>query len=190
MHAARRLVPGWPAGAALVRVVGDVVHARVEVSARPENVDHVWFTVDAGLREAVEISVNTRSRRNAEGGFDPRIRLGRLRESSTELPGRGVEALARFDYTAFEPTANVFYEALDRREIERLLIDAGKRCARLEIVGTPYHRRRRPGVHQIHSRRASSAVKDDHTGLDGALRFHFDREREAEWWFFKFCGQP
>jgi hypothetical protein len=85
----------------------------------------------------------------------------------------------------------VIYETLERAEIEALLLDAAARCARVEAIGTPYHRRPIVGIHQIHSRRTSCAVPEDLPGRDGALHFYFDAsDREALWLFFKFCGQP
>jgi hypothetical protein len=184
-------VPGWPAQAALVRAVGTVRESRIEPSFDPVNIDHVWLTLDAGIGSPIEIAINTLSRRNRDAGFDSRVRVGWLREQWTELPLHGVQALERFSYEDFEARANIGYETLDRAAVERLLLDAAGRCVRLEVVGTPYHRRPIVGIHQIHSRRASCAVPEDLSDRDGAIRFYFDApEREAHWLFFKFCGQP
>jgi hypothetical protein len=184
-------VPGWPADAVLVRVVGTVRQARVEPSLDAVNIDHVHLTLTADIKCPVEVAINTLSRRNRDAGFDAHVRVGRLRESWTELPLVSVNSLQRFDYADFETHANVIYETLERAEIETLLLDAAARCVRVEAIGTPYHRRPIVGIHQIHSRRASCAVPEDLPGRDGALRFYFDApEREALWLFFKFCGQP
>ena len=50
--------------------------------------------------------------------------------------------------------------------------------------------REHPGIHQVHSRRASCAVPRDIVGRDGALRFYFGRDTVCETLLFKFCGQP
>lgn len=190
MQPGRRMVSVWPADAALVRVAGDITLARVEESRHSARIDHVWLTLDAGLARPIRISINTFSRRNADAGFDPRVRLGRARETWTLLPPRGVKSIPHFDYADVESRTNVFYESLERPALESLLLVAAAECVRLEAIGTPYHHRRLPGLHQIHSRRASCGVRENLTGLDGALVFYFPRDREAEWWLFKFCGQP
>lgn len=94
-----------------------------------------------------------------------------------------------FDYTEVETRENVFFEHKDRVEIEELLVTRANRCVRIEVWGMPYHRRI-PGIHQIHSRRASCAVSTDVSGADGAVLFYFDEESASELWMFKFCGQP
>lgn len=190
MQGRRTKVLSWPSDAVLVRAVGDVGGATVEESLVPERIDHLWITLDAGIGHSIRLSINTFSRRSAEAGVDPRIRLGRARGQWTALPPRGVERLGRFDYAAMEKRENIFYEALDRTELEPLLLEAASGCLRLEVIGAPYHHRRLPGIHQIHSRRASAAVPNDLIGLDGALRFYFEANHESVWWFFKFCGQP
>jgi hypothetical protein len=189
MQGRRKKVSSWPSDAVLVRAVGDVVGATVEESLVPERIDHLWITLDAGIGHPIRLSINTFSRRSVAAGVDPRIRLGRLRDQWTDLPPRGVERFARFDYAEMETRGNVFYETLDRGELESLLLEAATGCRRLEVIGAPYHHCRLPGIHQIHSRRASKAVTQDLVGLDGALRFYFENH-EATWWFFKFCGQP
>jgi hypothetical protein len=183
--------PGWPAEAVLVRVAGTVREARVEPALDPANIDHVWISLDAGFARPVEVAINTLSRRNRDAGFDPRVRVGILREPWTELPELGARGIASFSYADHEAREDIVYERLEREQVERLLLDAAARCVRAEAIGTPYHRRPIMGVHQIHSRRASCAVAEDLPGRDGALRFHFETPaREAWWMFFKFCGQP
>jgi hypothetical protein len=44
-------------------------------------------------------------------------------------------------------------------------------------------------LHQIHSRRASSAVPEDLRGRDGAVRFYFDEDQRSELALLKFSGQ-
>lgn len=161
----------------------------MEKADRDEQIDHVWLQIDVGRRLHVEASINTRSIKNARAGFDARIRAGVCRKPWTTLPERGVRALATFDYAAVESVRNVFYETLDRPQMESLLLEKARAAVRIEVWGMPYHRRQ-PGIHQIHSRRASCAVPTDVRGQDGGVRFYFDHPRECETWFFKFCGQP
>lgn len=179
----------WPGDEKLVCAAGDVISARIEQAARDELIDHVWIKLDTGGRVPVEASINTRSLKNEQAGFDSRIRAGVVKEKWESLPGMGVRALDGFDYAHVESEENVFYEHLDRSEMEELLVEKAGHCLRMEIWGMPYHRVH-PGIHQIHSRRASSAVKQDVCGYDGGLRFFFERARLAELWMFKFCGQP
>jgi hypothetical protein len=181
---------GWPAQSPLVRVVGTVVRAEVEHSHKPADVDHVWLTLQAGLPHPISVSISTFSRRSRDAGVDPRVRLGRRREAWTALPAPVVESIPEFSYAGLEGRANVFYETVERGELEQILIADAQRSLRAEVIGTPYHRRPIVGLHQVHSRAASDAVKENLTGRDGAVRFYFDMPREAHWLFFKFSGQP
>ncbi|MFM8808578.1 MAG: hypothetical protein ACKOJB_06710, partial [Chthoniobacterales bacterium] len=61
-------------------------------------------------------------------------------------------------------------------------------CRRIEAWGVPYHRAE-PGLHQVHSRRASAAVAEDLRGRDGAVRFYFDEGQRTELTLIKFTGQ-
>ncbi len=186
----RRYPAWWPGDATLICICGDMVTARVEDTVRSEDIDHVWFAVDIGSRLPVEVSINTRSLKNALAGFDPRIRAGVVRGSWSLLPGRGVRTMTEgFDYSAVERSENIFYEHMERSQMEDLLVTTSERCVRLEVWGMPYHHRR-PGVHQIHSRRSSCAVAADIIGCDGGLKFYFAQNYATEMWLFKFCGQP
>lgn len=176
--------------APLLRVTGDILSARVEESHNPRFVDHVWLTVNAGGHPHWLVSVNTLSIRNREAGFDPRVRVGLAREPAEFMPARGVERLVHFDYVSVEKAQNVFYEHYEREALEVLLLDLARDCDLLEAWGAPYHRRVHPGLHQIHSRRASCAVSEDMVGLDGGLRFYFRRQGQSTMLLFKFCGQP
>lgn len=185
----RGIPDGWPAEAALVRAVGSLISARIEPASRPERIDHVWLELDCGLHAPVLIAVNTRSLRNLDAGFDPRVRLGTWRETWKTLPDPQVTAASAFRYAEHETRVNIFYEFLERRDLERILLEAARLSLRITAIGTPYHRPRL-GLHQIHSRHASCAVAEERDGLDGALCFHLATDREARWMFFKFCGQP
>ncbi len=185
----RRHPSWWPGSENLVCAAGDVISARIEEAARDELIDHVWIKLNAGGNVPVEASINTCSLKNGQAGFDSRIRAGVVKGTWEILPGRGVKALDGFDYTQVESEENVFYEHLNRSEMEQLLVEKAKHCLRVEIWGMPYHRIH-PGIHQIHSRRASCAVEHDVRGYDGGIRFYLEPERTVELWMFKFCGQP
>jgi len=173
---------------ALVRAVGDRLSATVEQHPNSDEVDHVWISMDVGAEEPLVISVNTFSKRNRLAGFDPRVRVATLRGTWDTLPPRGLSVVESFDYAVIENSANVFFEHRERGEIESFLIERCGAARMLEVIGAPYASRR-PGLHQVHSRRASCAVTEDVIGLDGALRFYFEAPRETEWVLFKFCGQ-
>lgn len=172
----------------MARVVGQVVSCRVEDSARDENIDHVYVTVDAGLEVPVTLSLNTLSFRNRMAGHDPRVRIATLRWRWTRLPQRGLYPLEFFDYDTVELLENAEYRLLDRVGMEEYFAVHCGNCRLIEAWGMPYHRDG-PGLHQIHSRRASCAVPEDLRGRDGALRFYFDEDQRSELAMLKFCGQ-
>jgi hypothetical protein len=171
-----------------VRVTGEVAGFRIEQSARAENVDHVFVTVDAGLASPLILSINTLSFRSRMAGHDPRIRLGCLRSSWTRLPPRGLYPLEFFDYETAELIGGVEFRVQSRAEMEDYLALHCGNCRLIEAWGVPYHRAQ-PGLHQIHSRRASNAVPEDRRGQDGAVRFYFDDGQRSELALLKFSGQ-
>ncbi len=175
----------------LARACGGDLAAAIEQASREERVDHVWIAMDCGIPERILVSVNTRSLRNAAAGFDPRVRVGITRGRTECLPPRGISPLARFDYTESESGANFFYEHKTRHEAEALLIGLCEESELLEAWGAPYSRKRRPGLHQIHSRRASCVVSEDIQGRDGGLKFYRRDDGSFLWTmiFIKFCGQ-
>jgi hypothetical protein len=172
----------------MARVAGDVVRFDIENSQREENVDHVYASIDAGLQSPVTISLNTLSFRNRVAGHDPRIRLGILRWRWTHLPPRGLYPLEFFDYDTVELIENVEYRVLERSAMEEYFALRCANCRRIEAWGVPYHRTQ-PGLHQIHSRRASASVDSDLRGRDGAVRFYFDDDQRVELALLKFAGQ-
>ena len=172
----------------MARVAGDVVRFDIENSQREENVDHVYVTIDAGLQAPVVLSLNTLSFRNRVAGHDPRIRLGTLRWRWTHLPPRGLYPLEFFDYDTVELIENVEYRVLERNAMEEYFALRCANCRRIEAWGVPYHRAQ-PGLHQIHSRRASASVASDLRGGDGAVRFYFDEDQRVELSLLKFAGQ-
>lgn len=179
--------PLFPQHGDFVRVAGAPLLVEVEFSAREEKVDHVW--IDICAPERLRLAVNTLSRRNRDAGFDPRIRVGVVREPWIELPPCGVYSCAGFDYAGIEARHNVFYEVHGKSAMERLLCERARAAVFVEAWGELYARDH-PGVHEIHSRRGSCAVPDDILGRDGALKFYFKKNHDAELLLFKFCGQP
>ena len=169
-------------------MAGAVAKFEIENSQREENIDHVYATVDAGLQKPVILSLNTLSFRNRVAGHDPRIRLGTLRWRWTHLPARGLYPLEFFDYESVELIENVEYRVLERTAMEEFFALRCANCRRIEAWGVPYHRAQ-PGLHQIHSRRASSGVATDLRGHDGAVRFYFDEDQHSELVLLKFAGQ-
>jgi hypothetical protein len=169
-------------------VAGTVTQFAVENSAREENIDHVYVTIDAGLPRPITLSLNTLSFRNRVAGHDPRIRLGTLRWRWTHLPARGLYPLEFFDYDTVELLENVEYRVLERTAMEEYFALRCANCRRIEAWGVPYHRTH-PGLHQIHSRRASAGVASDLRGHDGAVRFYFDDDQRLELALLKFAGQ-
>ena len=155
---------------------------------RPENTDHVFVTLDAGLSLPVILSLNTLSFRNRVAGHDPRIRLASLRWRWTRLPARGLYPLEFFDYDTVELLENVEFRVFERVALEEYFALRCANCRLVEAWGVPYHRAQ-PGLHQIHSRRASCAVPEDLRGRDGAVRFYFDEDQRSELALLKFCGQ-
>lgn len=170
--------------------MGRSLQVGIEEHPNPQRIDHVWITIDAGIPRRVLISINTFSGRNYDAGFDARVRVARLRRAWETLPAPVFEAHAGLDYEEIESQANVYYEFLERPALEGILLGAARTAERLEAWGESYHRQGRPGIHQIHSRRASCAVREDFRGRDGALQFYFEKDRIAELFLFKFCGQP
>ena len=179
-----------PFVAPFLQAVGTDLHASVEVHPNPLHIDHVWISMDAGQGPRLTVSINTFSRRNHDAGFDPRVRLGLHRDTWEFLPLRGVTLWEGFDYTAEESRSNIFYEHYARESLEEFLLTSAREAISLEAWGSPYHRRRgQPGLHQIHSRRASCAVGEDIRHRDGGLRFFF-ADHTSVLCLFKFCGQP
>jgi len=179
-----------PFAAPFVHAVGGDLQAQVEEHHDPAHIDHVWITMDAGSSRRLFVSVNTLSKRNRDAGFDSRVRAGILRGTWKNPPQRGAEACPGFDYAEFEGRANIYFEHYDRESLEELLVETTLRATLLEVWGTPYFRRYRPGIHQIHSRRPSCAVSEDFPNRDSALRFYFANDQTCALFLFKFCGQP
>lgn len=173
----------------VVRAAGDELDARIEKEPDPERVDHVWIGMNAGIGERVRVAVNTCSLKSRAAGVDDRVRVGVVRGHWETLPGRGVEEADGLDYAKLEAAHNIYYEPHTRAELEATLMRLCANSLLLEVWGAPY-RRGGAGIHQVHSRRASTAVPEDLSGMDGALRFYFERHHGWKMLLLKFHGQP
>ena len=169
------------------RVAGELILVDIEHSAHPERIDHVWIDIRAEPGEMLRITVNTKSLQSERLGFDSRIWVGRIAETWDALPAPGIFAPKPWNYDAIERRTNVFYEVLDQREMELLLIEKSNQSILIEAWGDIYCRNH-TGLHQVHCRRASAAVPHDVPNRDGALKFYF-KERKAETLLLKFYGQ-
>lgn len=168
--------------------MGTVVKFEIESPKRPENQDHVFITLDAMLAAPLVLSLNTLSFRNRVAGHDARIRLGSFRSSWIQLPTRGLYPLGSFDYETVELLEPIVYRPLERTEVEDFFAQRCAACLLIEAWGIPYFYGQ-PGLHQIHSRRASCGVLQNVYGLDGAVRFYFANDQASELVLLKFCGQ-
>jgi hypothetical protein len=171
----------------IVHVAGTPITFAAEIDAVPANIDHFWITIGFGSRDPIRISLSTHSRQNAAAGFDPRIRLGIVASSWTELPRAGLEKSPGVDYRAIEQASPVTYVEQARPALEILLADKANRAAFIEAWGELYVRTH-IGIHQVHSMRASCSVPRDFVGRDGAIRFYFP-DGQSELLLFKYCGQ-
>ena len=167
------------------RAAGTPVSATVEYALGRERVDHVWIGIDCG--ERIRVSVNTLSFRNREAGFDPRIRVGRIRSGYEALPEPGLYTCAGLDYRELESVHNVFYETYEQGLLEDLLLATTKAANFMEAWGE-FYQQDHSGLHQVHCRRSSCAVPEELDHCDGALRFYFP-DRTTTMLLLKFCGQ-
>ena len=172
-----------------VCVRGEIARVRVEHHPQPEKIDHVWIDLRAGAAGLVQLSLSTFSRQSLAAGFDPRVRLGVLAGRWERLPAPGLQRAEPLDYAEIEQATPVEFELCERRVLEEALLEKAGRAVFAEAWGDFYVRGGRTGLHQIHSRRASHAVKTDHRGRDGALKFYYSTG-ESDLMLFKFAGQP
>jgi hypothetical protein len=172
----------------LVHLAGTPAAFAAELDPVAANIDHFWITIAIGTGESVRIALSTHSRQNAAAGFDPRIRLGIQASTWTKLPAAGVVKSPGLDYGSVEVAAPVIYLEYERPALETLLIEKATRAICIEAWGELYVRTH-VGIHQVHSMRASCSVLRDLVGRDGAIRFYFAGENQAELLLFKYCGQ-
>ena len=171
-----------------VHVVGVPYAVEVEPAADERESDHVWLTVEAPPFGRLRCAINTTSRLNREAGFDPRIRVGVVPSTWTEKPDTGLEEVPGLDYGMIDAAFGVTYEFHEKEALTELLLAKSKIAVRAEVWGDLFAREAL-GVHQIHSRRGSCAVKLDLRKRDGALKLYYAAENAAEMFLFKFCGQ-
>lgn len=172
-----------------VHVRGIPYTVAVEESEDPLKVDHVYLNVEAPPFGRLRVAVNTISKLNRDGGFDPRVRVGIIKSTYTEKPSPGLEECSGLDYAKQEEKHNVIYEAHEQPALTGMLVTKMKAAIRVEVWGELYATDH-IGVHQVHSRRASCAVPVDLKGRDGALKLYYPQDNLAEAFLFKFCGQP
>ncbi len=168
--------------------VGEIVGFVKEVDVDPAKIDHFWITIRAGGFGLLRISISTWSLKHANDGFDPRMRVGVLPSTWSELPEPGVFPVAGLDYGQLERATPVVYREMQRPALEELLAAKAGRAIFAEAWGALYLRDRL-GIHQVHSRRASCSVRTDHIGRDGAIRFYYQENFATEMLLFKYCGQ-
>jgi len=169
-------------------VVGTFAKTETEVAGVPDRADHVLITIDVPPCGSVLLSVNTLSRLNRNANFDPTVRVAIVKTSYAGMPEPFIEEAMGLDYATIEAQFRPHWESYERDPLADLLMERARAALRIEAWGEIY-RAQHLGLHQIHSRRASCAVKTDITGHDGALRFYL-RDGHAEMLLFKFCGQP
>jgi hypothetical protein len=169
-------------------VVGTIAKIEMEVADSPDRVDHVWITLDIPPCGPVLLSVNTLSRLNRKEGFDPLVRVAIVKTSYAGMPEPFIEEAMGLDYATIEAQFHPRWESYEHDPLAALLMKRARAALRIEAWGEIY-REPHLGLHQIHSRRASCAVKTDIIGHDGALRFYLPDGR-AEMFLFKYCGQP
>src|SRR5262249_34613373 len=143
-----------------VHLVGVPYSAQIEETEDPTRLDHVWLTLEVPPFGRLRVSINTLSRLNRDGGFDSRGRVAIIRSTYTEKPTTGLEEFPGFDYAKLEARENVPYREYERDVLAELLVEKAKTAIRAEVWGDLYARDH-IGLHQIHSRRASSAVSID-----------------------------
>ena len=168
-------------------VVGTLTNVEMEVSGAPDRADHMLLTLDVPPCGSVTLSVNTLSRLNRNANFDPRVSVAIVKTSYAGMPEPFIEEAMGLDYATVEAQFHPRWESHERDPLAELLMARARAALRIEAWGEIY-RAQHLGLHQIHSRRASRAVKTDVIGHDGALRFYL-RDGHAEMFLFKFCGQ-
>jgi len=168
-------------------VVGTVAKVEMETATSPDRIDHVWITLDVPPCGSVLLSVNTLSRLNRREGFEPTVRVAIVKTSYAGMPEPFIEEAMGLDYATIEAQFHPRWEPYGHDPLAALLMEKARAALRIEAWGEIY-RAEHLGLHQIHSRRASCAVKTDLIGHDGALRFYLP-DGHAEMFLFKYCGQ-
>ncbi len=176
------------AGAQLVRLVGIPIVFEIERAVDHKRIDHVWLDVKAGDEGLFRISLNTLSLKSLQSGFDPRIRVAIVPSQWTEIPALGIFPSQGLNYDHMT-TADVDFCEYEQAELEELIGSKFRAASVVEAWGEVYLHGQ-PGIHQVHSRRASAVIRTDHVGRDGAVRFYYEDGMKSELLLFKFFGQP
>ena len=171
----------------LVRVAGTPVRFEVERHSDQKKIDHVWLHVKAGDHGPIRISLNTWSLKSFESGYDPRIRVSFVTSRWRKLPALGIFPSNGLDYADIPTTNSDGFFEYERLALEQLIASNFERAAVVEAWGEVYLRGHR-GIHQVHSRRASSVIATDHVGRDGAVRFYSRKAGRPNCCFSNFSG--
>ncbi len=175
--------------AKFVHLVGVPYAVQLEEAPEPSRVDHVWLTLEVPPFGRLRVAINTLSKLSRDAGFDERVRVAILPGNYVEKPNTGLEEFPGFDYVKIEAREQPLFQLYDHAVLAELLLERGKKAIRAEVWGELYAREH-IGLHQIHSRRASSAVLLDLKNRDGALKLYYPDENRSELFLFKFAGQP
>jgi len=173
-----------------VRATGFLLDVHPEPHPDPDLADHLYIEIDCGSPGRLRLALNTRSRRNQLAGFDHRIRMARITTPLDFFPAPGIDLHPGRDYAAIESRYNLFYETLDQFSLEQFLITQAQNALMARAWGILYRRGRQVGIHQLHSRRASCAVHEDLSNLDGGIALYHPEPPRRTLFCFKFCGQP
>ena len=100
---------------------GEPIGFQVESDIDSRKIDHVWVTIRAGRFGPLRVSINTYSLKHAADGFDPRMRVGALTSSWSELPESGIFPVAGLDYAELERAQVIEYREMERTALETML---------------------------------------------------------------------
>ncbi len=172
-----------------VQITGVPYTVELEVCDDPEKLDHIWLSLEVPSIGRLRAAINTTSLIAKEMGVDPRIRVGTVVGTWAEKPSTGLVECNGMSYVAIEALCEIAYEPMERDPLSEMLMAKLKSAIRVEIWGDLYARELL-GVHQIHCRRASTAVPFDVVGRDGALKLYYAAENRTELVLMKYAGQP
>jgi len=159
-----------------------------EETEDPLAADHLYLNVEVPPFGRLRVCLNTLSRLNRDAGFDGRARVGIIKSTFTEKPALALEECPGLDYAKQDEKFHLQYEHIDHKTFTESFAAKFKAAVRAEIWGELYATDHL-GLHQIHSRRASSAVAQDVKNRDGAIKLYYP-DNTTEAFLFKFDGQP
>ncbi len=155
-------------------------------TAEPEQ---IWLTLETPPLGRIRVAINTLSKLSRDAGQEHRIRMAVETSAWTEKPQTGLIEAEGQSYAVLEAASKVKYELQSPAELAASLAAKAKTAVRAEVWGELYAKDHL-GVRQVHSRRASKAVREDVAGRDGALKLYYSEGNQAELFLFKFEGQP